>query len=109
MADATFRSMPRSEEIPGGTSPPSPSMKDPTSRSFLCPCCTSLLYSLEPDEKNGRWLPSRDSPSLRHDMEGPFIRCLRCSRRIGIVLSPEYAEEPFFLAASQDCRKIVAD
>jgi hypothetical protein len=110
IADATFRSVSRSEEIPGGAAPPAgPIMKDPTSRSFLCPCCTTLLYSLEPDEKSGRWLPSRESPNLRHDMDGPFIRCLRCSKRIGIVLSPEYAEEPFFLSAAQDCQKIVAD
>lgn len=84
-------------------------MKDPTSRSFLCPCCTNLLYSLQPDERTGRWLPTRDSPQIRHDMDGPFIKCVRCSRRIGIVVSPEYAEEPFFLAAAQDCRRIVAD
>ena len=84
-------------------------MKDPTSRSFLCPCCTSLLYSLQPDEGTGRWLPTPDSPQIRHDMDGPFIKCLRCSRRIAIVLSREYAEEPFFLAATQDCRRLLAD
>jgi DNA-directed RNA polymerase subunit RPC12/RpoP len=84
-------------------------MKDPTSRSFLCPCCSNILYSLEPDEKTGRWLPTDESPALRHDQHGPFIRCPRCSRRVGIVLSPEHADEPFFVAAAQDCRRMVTD
>ena len=77
---------------------------DISQRSFLCPRCRKILYSLRPSEIGAGWAPTKDSPPIRHDKAGPFLTCAHCSTRIAIVLSPEYADEPFFIAAKQDYR-----
>jgi hypothetical protein len=83
---------------------------DISQRSFLCPCCRKILYSLRPGETGAAaWEPSSESPRVNHDNTGPFLKCPSCSRRIAIVVSPEYADEPFFVAANQNCRHLAPD
>jgi hypothetical protein len=82
---------------------------DISQRSFLCPCCRKILYALRPGENGMAWEPTRESPGVRHDGTGPFLKCPHCERRIAIVVSPEYADEPFFLAANQTCRHLAPD
>ncbi|HYY61152.1 MAG TPA: hypothetical protein VE756_07175 [Burkholderiales bacterium] len=79
---------------------------DISQRSFLCPCCRKILYSLRPGENGTAWAPTKESPGIKHDIAGPFLRCPNCSRRIAIVVSLEYADEPFFIAANQNCRQL---
>ena len=81
---------------------------DISQRSFLCPRCRKILYSLRPSESGG-WAPAKESPPIRHDTAGPFLKCPHCSTRIAMVLSPEYADEPFFIAAKQDYRAVPGD
>ena len=80
-----------------------------TTRSFLCPCCRKILFSFHLQAGAARWVPTADSPPVRYDRTGPFIKCGYCTRRVAIVLCTEDAEEPFFLAVKQDCRQIVPD
>ena len=82
---------------------------DISQRSFLCPCCRRILYSLRPGENGAAWTPTKESPGIRRDNTGPFLRCPHCSRRIAIVMGPEYADDPFFVAANQDCRHLASD
>jgi len=83
---------------------------DISQRSFLCPCCRKILYSLRPGENGAAaWEPTKESPSISHDQAGPFLKCPSCARRIAIVVSPEYADEPFFVAANQNCRQLAPD
>jgi hypothetical protein len=82
---------------------------DISQRSFLCPCCRKILYSLQPGENGAAWEPTAGSPRIKHDNTGPFLKCPHCLRRIAIVVSPEHADEPFFLAASQNCRHLAPD
>ena len=86
-----------------------PATTDISQRSFLCPCCRKILYSLRPGENGEAWIPSEDSPGVKHDHDGPFLSCPHCARRIAIVVSPAYADEPFFIGAKQDCRRHAAD
>jgi hypothetical protein len=90
-------------------SPTVASTTDISQRSFLCPCCRKILYSLRPAENGSAWTPSKESPRIGHDSSGPFLKCPHCARRIAIVVSPEYADEPFFLAANQNCRHLAPD
>ena len=64
------------------------------------------MYSLRPGENGTAWAPTKESPGINHDNTGPFLRCPNCARRIAIVVSPEYADEPFFIAANQNCRQL---
>jgi len=82
---------------------------DISQRSFLCPCCRKILYSLQPGGNGAAWEATAESPRIKHDNTGPFLRCPHCSRRIAIVVSPEYADEPFFVAANQNCRHLAPD
>jgi DNA-directed RNA polymerase subunit RPC12/RpoP len=83
---------------------------DISQRSFLCPCCRKILYSLRPGENGAAaWEPTSESPRVNHDNTGPFLKCPSCSRRIAVVVSAEYADEPFFVAANQNCRHLAPD
>lgn len=82
---------------------------DISQRSFLCPCCRKILYSLRPGGSGSAWEPTGESPRISHDNTGPFLKCPHCARRIAIVVSPEYADEPFFVAANQNCRHLAPD
>ena len=82
---------------------------DISQRSFLCPCCRKILYSLRPGGNGSAWEPTGESPRISHDNAGPFLKCPHCARRIAVVVSPEYADEPFFLAANQNCRQLAPD
>lgn len=82
---------------------------DISQRSFLCPCCRKILYSLRPGENGTAWAATDESPRVSHDNMGPFLKCPHCVRRVAIVVSPEYADEPFFVAANQTCRHLAPD
>jgi len=84
-------------------------MNERSIKLIACPCCRAPLYSLEWNGVTSKWQPTKDSPRLRHDAEGSFIACLRCSRRVAMVAAPSYAEEPFFIAARQSCKRCVAE
>jgi len=74
-----------------------------------CPCCRAPLYSLVWDRFTSRWEVSSDSPLLGYDAEGSFMECRRCARRVAIIEAPQHAEEPFFVAARQNCRRCAAE
>ena len=82
---------------------------DISQRSFLCPCCRKFLYSLRPGGNGSAWEPTAESPRISHDNTGPFLKCPHCARRIAVVVSPEYADEPFFVAANQNCKHFAPD
>ena len=83
-------------------------MDEPSIKLVACPCCRAPLYCLHLDRATSKWHPAKDSPALRYDAEGCFVACLRCSSRIAMVEAPLHAEEPFFIAARQNCRRCVA-
>jgi DNA-directed RNA polymerase subunit RPC12/RpoP len=81
-------------------------MAETTLRAVLCPCCKQLLYALEPHPIAG-WGFSKDSPTVTTDKNGPYIKCLRCSRRIAMVKNGVSGEAPYLVAAKQSCDQIL--
>jgi hypothetical protein len=69
-----------------------------------CPCCKSVLYTLTPHVSNGKptWRLSKDSPTIRKDGEGSFMKCGRCGKRIGLVGDAQQSSG-FRLAPGQNC------
>jgi hypothetical protein len=84
-------------------------MNEPSLKLVACPCCRAPLYSLVWERFTSKWQVSNDSPSLGYDAEGSFMECRRCTRRVAIIEAPEHAEEPFFVAVRQNCRRCGAD
>jgi uncharacterized protein YlaI len=56
-------------------------LKDEPAIAVLCPCCHEGLYSHEPHDK-GQIGP--DSPPIRSDAEGHYLKCPHCSTRIDV-------------------------
>jgi len=75
---------------------------DETLRAIVCPCCRKLLCALEFDGKAKRWNFTRDSPELKHDPKGLYMKCGKCGRRVSFVSTLSSAT-PFELAALQEC------
>lgn len=84
-------------------------MNEPSIKLVACPCCRAPLYCLEWDRASSKWLVAKDSPALSYDAGGSFMECPRCARRIAIIEAPVHAEEPFFVAARQDCQRFGAE
>jgi uncharacterized protein YbaR (Trm112 family) len=84
-------------------------MNEPSIKLVACPCCRAPLYTLEWNRSTAKWDVAKDSPSLAYDAEGSFMECVRCRRRIAIIEAPVHAEEPFFLAALQSCKRCGAE
>jgi len=84
-------------------------MNEPSIKLVACPCCRAPLYCLELDRATSKWHAAKDSHALSYDAEGAFMACTRCSRRIAIIEAPLHADEPFFVAAKQDCSRCVAE
>lgn len=68
-----------------------------------CPCCKSVLYTLTPDAAKGppNWRLSKDSPTIRKDAAGSFMKCGRCGKRIALVMGEELSG--LKLAPGQSC------
>ena len=84
-------------------------MDEPSIKLIACPCCRAPLYCLEWDRDSSKWRAAKDSPALLYDAEGSYMACQRCSRRIAMVEAPPFAEEPFFIAARQNCKRCLAE
>ena len=78
---------------------------DETLRAISCPCCRRLLCALELDGKAKRWKFTADSPELKHDASGLFMKCGKCGRRVNFVSTLSSAM-PFELAALQECGQL---
>ena len=78
---------------------------DETLKAIVCPCCRRLLCALEFDGKAKRWKFTPDSPELKHDATGLFMKCAKCQRRVGFVSTLSSAM-PFELAAVQECGQL---
>jgi len=80
-------------------------MNEPSIKLVACPCCRAPLYSLVWDRFASKWEVSNDSPPVSYDAEGSFMECRRCARRVAIIEAPAHAEEPFFVAVRQNCKR----
>jgi hypothetical protein len=49
------------------------------------------------------WRLTKDSPSIRRDAQGSFMKCPRCAKRIGLALGDELPSPGFEVAPQQDC------
>lgn len=83
---------------------------EPTIRVVRCPCCRSLLYSLSTMEPGGvaGWQLTKDSPEVKHDKDGPYMKCPKCSRRVALLKSkPSPGEPPIQVARNQKCDRVL--
>lgn len=90
----------------------SPGPAEPTLRSIRCPCCRAILYTLStvaPGGKDG-WQLTPDSPEMRTDRDGPYMRCRKCSRRIALARNrPGKGEPPIQVVPNQKCDRILPE
>jgi len=77
---------------------------DETLRAVLCPCCGKLLCALEFNDKGQRWHFTRDSPELKHDHAGLYMKCGKCGRRVAFASTS--GATPFELGPVQGCEQL---
>ena len=80
-------------------------MNEPSIKLVACPCCRAPLYTLHFDRLRSKWSVADGSPPLSCDADGLFMECPRCLRRVTMIEAPDHAEEPFFVAAKQGCKR----
>jgi uncharacterized protein YbaR (Trm112 family) len=84
-------------------------MNESSIKLVACPCCRAPLYCLEWDRAASKWQAAKETPALSYDDEGSYMGCAQCSRRIAIIEAALHAEEPFFVAARQNCKTCMAE
>ena len=82
---------------------------EPTIRVVRCPCCKALLYTLSTVAGgSGGWELTEDSPRVRHDKDGPYMKCAKCSRRIALLRNrPGKGEPPYHVVPNQKCDRVL--
>ena len=83
---------------------------EPTIRVVRCPCCKSLLYSLSTVSPGGEhgWELTKDSPEVKHDKDGPYMRCPKCARRVALLKNkPGKGEPPVQVVRNQKCDRVL--
>lgn len=77
-----------------------------TVKVVRCPCCRNPLYALNPppDPQVGTWQVTADSPPIRMDGEGHYMKCPRCTKRIGVVMQFTAGQPAVRLSPTQRCR-----
>jgi hypothetical protein len=80
---------------------------EPTIRVVRCPCCRALLYTLS-TVSGGGWELTEDSPRIKHDKDGPYMKCAKCSRRIALLKNrPGKGEPAFHVVPNQKCDRVL--
>jgi len=82
---------------------------EPTLRLVRCPCCSKPLYTLatlSPSARDG-WELTKDSPPVKQDNDGPYMKCAQCSRRIALVRQKAKGAFGFRVATGQKCDRFL--
>ena len=82
---------------------------EPTIRVVTCPCCKNILYAFELDKSKtgGKWQITKDSPAIRSDSEGNFMKCANCSKRVAIEKVSGSGIERWTVSAAQKCDRVL--
>lgn len=82
---------------------------EPTIRVVTCPCCKSMLFALEMDKADARagWQITKDSPELKKDGDGHYMKCGTCSKRIALERISGMGMDSWRLAAAQNCNQVL--
>jgi hypothetical protein len=80
-----------------------------TLRVVTCPCCKQMLYALSLDraEAGATWQMTKDSPDVRMDSEGHFVRCDHCMKRIAVVQGAGAGKAHWLVSRKQDCSRVL--
>jgi hypothetical protein len=80
-----------------------------TLRVVNCPCCKKMLYALSLDraDSGAAWQMTKDSPDVRFDSEGYFVRCDHCMKRIAIEQTTAEGKARWLIARKQDCNRVL--
>jgi hypothetical protein len=82
---------------------------EPTIRAITCPCCRQFLYALEMDTANKAegWKMTADSPPVREDPDGYFMKCGQCSKRVAIEKISRFGVDTWAISAAQKCDSVL--
>ena len=80
-----------------------------TLRVVTCPCCKQMLFALSLDraEQGASWQMTKDSPDVRQDREGAFVRCDHCLKRIAIEEAGPAANTRWIVSKNQKCDRVL--
>lgn len=80
-----------------------------TLRVVNCPCCKRILYALSLDraDDTATWNMTKDSPDVRQDGEGYFLRCDHCMKRITIEKVGPLGKGRWLVSKGQKCDRVL--
>ena len=68
-----------------------------------------MLYAFERDaaKSGGPWTITKDSPAIKDDSEGHFMKCGSCSKRVAVEKATGSGSERWTISAAQKCDRVL--
>jgi uncharacterized protein YbaR (Trm112 family) len=81
-----------------------------TLRVVNCPCCKKMLFALSLDRSDAgaTWQMTKDSPDVRQDREGNYLRCDNCMKRVAIEQAGPAGHARWIVSKLQKCDKTLS-